>query len=400
MKKIFLLLLPFSIFAKSYLLSDIPLPTIYIQNLDPYPCDTFCLREYLKKNMIFSFLAYADTKLENEEQEQMRMMHVSILNLGSTIKTEEIRIAMLLPYKTIGKYTASTTNAVFAYLIAKNRAFTLKSYKIESENIEDIQTGITQLQKDGFSYVIAPLTQKGADNVLALNPALSIYFPTIHKKESTIAPLSFYYGGIDYMAQSDLLLKQAVSPLVIFYDSSPIGAQLSQYEEEHFKQDATRYPRVIKFSIPTRTTNLQSQLKNNTSIHSGSFFMNTPIVKTGMIMSQLTLYSTHPKNILSTQINYDPLLLSMTQYQDRKGMIVANSITEYNSFLTETNELLNNDIAYDWINYTTTVGIDYFYNLITKEAQAYPIKMQNNQMIYNIELLRPSFSRFVKFSPN
>jgi len=114
-------------------------------------------------------------------------------------------------------------------------------------------------------------------------------------------------------------------------------------------------------------------------------------------MSQLTLYDANATNVLSTQINYDPLLLSMTQYIDRKDMIVANSITENNNVLIETNSLLGNDIVYDWINYTTTVGIDYFFNKITNEDRAYDIIVEEEQMIYDIELLQPSRSRFIEY---
>ena len=87
----------------------------------------------------------------------------------------------------------------------------------------------------------------------------------------------------------------------------------------------------------------------------------------------------------------------MTQYDDRKNMIVANSITEHNDVITETNALLNNDIVYDWINYTTTIGIDFFYSTITRDTKEYNINLQNNQMLYNIELLKPSLSRFITF---
>ncbi|MDQ7068859.1 MAG: hypothetical protein Q9M40_13340 [Sulfurimonas sp.] len=114
-------------------------------------------------------------------------------------------------------------------------------------------------------------------------------------------------------------------------------------------------------------------------------------------MSQLTLYDTNATNILSTQINYDPLLLSMTQYSDRKDMVVANSITEHNNVLIETNALLGNDIVYDWINYTTTIGVDYFYSLITDEERIYKAQIQNNQVVYEIELLQPSYSKFKKY---
>lgn len=154
---------------------------------------------------------------------------------------------------------------------------------------------------------------------------------------------------------------------------------------------------VINYFVSKRTTNLESYLKDKEEILNASFFINTPIIKSGMILSQLTLYDVNATNILSTQINYDPLLLSMTQYIDRKDMVVANSITQHNSVLIETNALLGNDIVYDWINYTTTVGVDYFYSLITDEERTYNIPMKNNQMLYDIELLQPSHSKFIKY---
>jgi len=416
MKKLIFLLLPVAIFAQSFLISNIPVPKTYIQNLDPYPCDEKCLQDFIDHGMIFSFLAHAEDKLENTKQDEIRMLNISILNLGVNFIKGKIRIALLLPYKTIGRYAASTTNSTFSYLITKNRAFELKSYKIENENEDEMRKAFAKIQKDGFNYVIAPLTQKGADILVSLNPKIYIYFPTINKNDINSESPYFYYGGIDYKAQSDMLLKEAVSPLVIFYDRSSIGKKLSLYEEQSFKEmsyvdenltlnidaftDETEEKKtttVVKFSIPRRTTNLERQLKDNEDIVEGSFFLNTPIVKSGMIMSQLTLYDLNATNILSTQINYDPLLLSMTQYNDRKNMIVANSITEQNNILIESNALLGNDIVYDWINYTTTVGIDYFFSIITNDLREYNIAIENNQMMYKIELLQPSFSRFIKY---
>ena len=413
MKKIYLLtmIFPVIIFAQSYIISNIPLPKTYIQNLDPYPCDDSCRQTYLDNGMIFSFLAHANTKLDNEEQDETRKISISILNLGSLILTEKLNIALLLPHKVIGRYASSTTNTTFAYLIAKNHSFELKSYKIESENIEDIKEALEQISKDGFHYVIAPLTQKGANAVGEINPDINIFFPTINKKDITSTSSYLVYGGIDYQAQSDMLLKEAISPLVIFYDKSSIGKKLSLYEEDKFINDGIDLSlsseeieaeildankSVVKFSIPKRTTNLEKQLFENENILKGSFFINTPIVKTGMIMSQLTLYDTNATNVLSTQINYDPLILSMTQYEDRKNMVIANSITKNNNILIETNSLLGNDIVYDWINYTTTVGIDYFFNLATREDREYKIAVEDNQMIYPIELLNPAKYRFIK----
>jgi len=408
MNKILLLLLPLILFSQSYLISDIPLPKLYIQNLDPYECDEECMQNYLDNGMIFYFLAQADKTLVNEEHIQVRTMSISLLNLAIDKKGEDLKIAMILPYNKIGKYSSSTMNASFAYLITKHYPFKLKSYKVESENIEDLEDIINTIKEDGFHYIIAPVTQYGADNISTINPEINIYFPTINKKDINNSSPFLFYGAIDYRAQSDLLIKRAVSPLVIFYDKSSLGKKLALYEEEKFLdtnnttlntplfEEEIIKQNVIKFSIARRTTNLERHLKENSKLSDGSFFLNTPIIKSGMVMSQLTLYDTNVTNILSTQINYDPLLLSMTQYTDRKKMIIANSITQENDLLIETNDLLGNDIVYDWINYTTTIGIDYFFHLITGEDRNYHIPMQDNQMIYKIELLKPSISRFIK----
>jgi hypothetical protein len=435
MKKLLFLILPAILLAQSFMISNIPLPKTYIQNLDPYACDDVCMQEYLDKEMIFSFLAHANRKLTDKKLEEARAMNISILNLGAFNAGGKLQIALLLPYKKIGKYASSTINATFSYLMTKGNPFSLKSYKVESESIDDLNSAINKIKDDGFDYVIAPVTQTGAQNIIALDPQLNIYFPTINKNDVNTSSLYFVFGGIDYDAQSKLLLKEAVSPLVIFSDKSKTGKKLALYQEKEFlhptktiaekveedgifgsffnsssandeteNQETTENEdsnatekKVIKFFLSRRTTNLQYYLKENEKIAHASVFLNTPIIKSGMVMSQLTLYDTNATNILSTQINYDPLLLSMTQYVDRKDMIVANSIIQKNGVLIEMNSLLGNDIVYDWINYTTTVGVDYFYKQITGENRDYNIAIKENQMVYKIELLRPGRTKFLKY---
>jgi len=423
-------LTPFFLFAESFLISDIPIPKTYIQDLDPYECQTDCLQEFVDQEMIFSFLAHAQSKLEDPTLDELRMMSVNILNLGSAYTTKEIKIALLLPYKVIGRYATSTTNASFAYLLAKNHSFELKSYKLETQEQEEIEEKLKEIKNDGFEFVIAPLTQEGANALAQTDTELYTYFPTIHKKDINSSSEYLIYGGIDYKAQIDLLLEEAASPLVIFHDGSLIGKNLSSYETFKYKENFQRYlqerstqaiqedlitevsqtaqgkiiknkrtDKVISFVVPHNVTNLEKQLKENEALQLASVFINTPVIKSGMIMSQLTLYDTNATNVLSTQINYDPLLLSMTQYKDRKNMIVANSITEDHNIFIETNTLLSNDIVYDWINYTTTVGIDYFFHLMSGANREYSIDIQENQMIYEIELLRPSMSKFIPHTP-
>lgn len=428
MKKSLLLLAPALLFAQSFMLSNIPLPKTYIQNIDPYRCDALCMQDFLDNGQVFSFLAHAESKLKDPKQNEDRVMFISIFNLGSMNSEKKLKIALLLPYKKIGKYASSTTNATLAYLMTKSHPFQLKSYKIKSESAEDLATALKQIKSDGFRYVIAPLTHKGAKNLIDIHTTLNIYLPTINKHDINSSSPYLTFGAIDYHTQSNLLLKEAHEPLVIFSDKSETGKTLASYQKQEFihpsplpdsersgsfiqdtfsifsqmvskKREpvAEKKKKVISYSISRRTTNLERYLKENKKIANATIMINTPIIKTGMILSQLTLYDVNETNTLSTQINYDPLLLSMTQYNDRKDMIVANSITEHNNILIETNTLLGNDIEYDWINYTTTIGIDYFYSLITNDERIYNTKIENHQILYNIELFRAGRSKFLKY---
>ena len=420
MKKLLFLLTPCIIFAQSFIISNIPIPKIYVQNLDPYTCNDRCMKELLQNGQIFSFLAHANKKLTDKELNEARTINMAVLNLGASNTGAKLKVALLLPYNKIGKYASTTTNATFAYLMTKSNSFMLKSYKINKEDIVDLQQALTQIEADGFKYVIAPLTIQGVNNVIELDPQVNIYFPTINKKDVNSFSISLIFGGIDYKKQSQILLRQAISPLVIFSDKSQTGKKLALYQEEEFLHPTlennetmsyenevsvyedtkhTEEKKVFTYFLSRGTTNLERYLKNNEDIANASFFVNTPIIKTGMILSQLTLYDANATNIISTQINYDPLLLSMTQYNDRKNMIVANSITKVNNVLIETNSLLGNDIVYDWINYTTTIGIDYFYSQITGEDREYKIDISENQMQYDIELLRPGISKFFRYTP-
>ena len=413
MKILFILLFSLYSYAASYKVSSIVLPRTYVQNLDPFECDDRCLDELVTHGQIFSFLAHAQGKIDDDKLNEKRMIYVSLFNLGSSFHGSRLRIALLLPYKVIGRYASSTTNAVFSYMLAKNRDFTIKSFQIEDESIASIHAALIEIQQEHFYYVIAPLTHNGVQAVVDIDPDLNVYFPTINKNEITSTSTSLFFGGIDYKAQTEILTREATSPMVIYYDKSKLGKRLRNYAKDaYYATDDVKTPyvnaknptkkaysdkRVLSYAVGKRTTNLEHHMKENSRIQNASFFLNTPIIKSGMVMSQLTLYDINVTNILSTQINYDPLILSITQAKDRNNMIIANSIEKNNNVLIEANMLLNNDIVYDWINYSTTVGSDYFFHLITHDKREYELAMQDNQIIYPISLVQPSYSRFVPF---
>ena len=78
-------------------------------------------------------------------------------------------------------------------------------------------------------------------------------------------------------------------------------------------------------------------------------------------------------------------------------MIVANSIIEQVPSIYESNALLNNDLTFDWINYTTSVGADYIISRLYGYERAYSMRIIDNQVIYPVELMSPKEFGFEPF---
>ncbi|MEA1915924.1 MAG: hypothetical protein U9N42_00175 [Campylobacterota bacterium] len=395
MKFLVIAILPLIIYAKSHLVSTIPVPKTYIQLIDPYECDINCLDDMLKKGMIFSFLSHTQGKaLGDDYLKENQLIYTALFNLGIRSGTSDVKIAVVIPHKIIGRYAASTTNAVFAYLLAKNHIFDLKIYQIEDESYESISSTFSKLSLDGYSYVIAPFTFNGVEQLSILKPSSIVYIPTInHELIETNLP-NIYFGGISYKEQIKALVEHSQDKIVMFYnENSKLGSELN---EDVLQEYAKLNPdgEVFNYAISKRTTNLKNVMSNNEKIIDSSIFLNTPLVKSSMILSQTTLYEVNATNKLTTQINYDPLLLTMTQYDDRKDLIIANSIGQNNNVIVEANELVENDITYDWINYSTTVGIDMLYNMITGSSKEYSLNINNQQIMYDVKLMRATVSRF------
>ncbi len=412
--------------AQSFLVSSVPLPKTYILNTDEHECDNACLYQLIEDERFFSFLAHAQDKIDDPVLNDILLMQTSLFNIERMRQYTELKVAMLLPYKVIGRYAYSTTNAAFAYYLTKNRAFELKTYHAESEEFDELEKVLQKIEEDDFHYVIAPLTLKGAHNVASLDLPMHIFFPTIHRDDMNISAEYIYYGGINYKKQMENLMPYASTPLTVFYDKNDLGKKLTDMTKEQylyaFENNITQNrivhkdeegveltaeqmsdlnlsyasePKFYSFPIAKHTSNLQAQMDENMKIQEGSFFLNTPVVKTAMVMSQLTLYDVNVSNILSTQINYNPELLLLTQPKDRENMLIANSINYHNNVMIESNSLLQNNIVYDWINYATTIGADYFYHLITSAHREYPQELIHNQVEYPISIVKPTFSRFI-----
>ncbi len=381
-----------------------------IIDIDPYECSYSCLEEYLKRGWIFSFLA----KAKNSNFKEEYIVYAKEINLESTQSSSEgfelaneeeiydyerkgayTKIALLVPQKIIGKYTISVTNSIISYLLYKNSDFDFEVFNCETEDKDSILSALQEIKEKDYQYVIAPVTDRGANIIFQNERDLTVYIPTVNKKNISFATASnINFGGIDYQKQIDKLSFYANDKIVIFKDLSPASNKISNYVRDKFEGFIT-----YEETIENKNTNYRSVIKaHRADLTDATIFLNTPLIKTSLILSQIRLYKINPYSLLSTQINYHPLLLTLTQYPDRKKVLIANSIHNRNFILTDINKILDNNILFDWINYSTSIGMDFIYTsyIDQNDYPTFEEKLLDNQVNYSISIVKPSVSEFVK----
>jgi hypothetical protein len=266
----------------------------------------------------------------------------------------KIKIAVIVAPSVIGRYANSTYNVALATSMARNYPFELIKYELADESEASIAKTLTQIQNDSVDAILAPLTLGGVNNLLKIGCQKLIFIPTVHKRDIRSAPENIIFGAIDYEAQIEALLPYMASSLAIFYDDSLVGRNLSN-RTQNIAMNAPKGSKQSElYSVDTAGANIVKYLGKPAAFSKRSILTHLPVVKTSMLAAQLTFSGAREQNILSTQINFDPTLITLTQYHDRQNMIVANSIIEQVPQIYETNALMNNDLTFDWINYTTS----------------------------------------------
>lgn len=336
---------------------------------------------------------------------QMITIHKSSDAINSPVTvispSETIKIAVISSPNVIGKYSQSVYNVSLATLISlRNDHYEIKRYDMPDESLESLSKVLDQVYHDNIDAILAPLTTNGAKNLITLNASLPIFIPTVHKRDVPSAPTNITFGGIDYVAQIEALLPYMADSIAIFYDNSSVGTQLKASTEEVFLAHKSEKKRITSYPIDLKGDNIVTHLSKPSVFNKSSIITHIPVVKSALLAAHMTFSGIKEKNILSTQINIDPTLLTLTQYQDRKNMILVNSLIEFPSGIYESNALMNNDITFDWIQYSTSVGIDYLVAQLCNTPREYSMRFTHSQIIYPVELLRAKEYGFEPINKN
>lgn len=312
---------------------------------------------------------------------------------AESIQGHKLKIAYISSTSVIGKYSKSCYDVSLASLLSYHLPIELISYSLPDESSASIERTLTKIKQDNADAIIAPLTLQGAQNLINTGTNYPVFIPTVHKRDVSGAAENFVFGAIDYRAQLEAMSPYMGSSIAIFYTDSLVGSALNTTTKEVAASQKQPIA-VSSHPVDIQGAKIVSYLSKPAAYSKKSIISHLPIVKTSMLISHLTFTGVREKNILSTQVNYDPYLLTLTQYNDRKNMIIANSIVEQVPSIYESNAFMQNDLTYDWILYTTSVGIDTLVAHLTNTQRLYSFRILNSQIIYPIELLRPGVSSF------
>ncbi len=292
------------------------------------------------------------------------------VNSVKTVKPS-LDVAIVIDKKLFNPYLLSIINSLNSYFIYKKVDFNLSVYDIN-------ETDKALKHKNIIFYTYNTNFLNSLVNVNQNN----FYFPMINKSDTEINTTNFYFGGIDYKSQLNKLsdfIEQG--NIVAINDGTLTSQKLYSLESQLFE------------IIPIGFHEINYEDLNNSYI-----FLNTSPQKTVQILSDLYYKNINPKLILSTQINYSPILIALTQKEALNKLIVANSIINPPLELLDINRLLSSDIKFNWLNYSASVLCNDIYNKFSGGDQYFmndfSLYMFNNQINFKTKLYQVVFKAF------
>lgn len=370
MRILLFLLLAISLNAKSFIISNIPIPKNTIINLDYQDYNDQEIENLYENGYVLTLLSLKNL---NEGMNELLYVHKQVLNIDKSVHKKVYQIAFFMPKKAIGKYATSTINSAIVTMLSKNLNFEISVF-----DATDFEPSYTEIEKKNYDIVIAPITNDIAFKLCQKNVANKYYIPTLHKKTLACKNKNLIFGAIDYEAQVKSFESLINEPITLVSNKSLVTTQIDTYVEQTYE--------IRQHLYVTNAGNLKDELtQKKDKLHEKVIFLNLPLVEATLFLSQLPLYEIEPKAIYSTQILYNPNILRLTQYNDRKNLILANSIKNLDQRDVGNANLLRNDLRYDWVDFTTMYGL----------AQILEKNIDSNQIKYEIKHIKPLRRNFV-----
>ncbi len=302
------------------------------------------------------------------------------------IKSEELKaegsfkVAIFYPSLVMGEYAKSAIRTLVGFCSYKDINFKIKTFDSLRENSQSIKKVFEDIKKQGFTKIIALFSPNAVEFLNELDTDdLEIYLPLINKHNIVDLKENFIYGGIPYIEQIKTLYSYSNTNNVLLTQDSYLGNILRGKFESVLEEI-----RIIK-TIKNERNYFKGIVKDY-RLKNSSLFLNTNVVKTSILLSQLRAYEVQPKVILSTQQNYNPKILILTQKEDRKNFVVASSISKVDDKLEDIISTFGGDIKYNWVDYSVLVGVNYLFD--KNESYLMKNNIEDNQVVYNVKLYK------------
>lgn len=374
--------------TKNQSLSSIPPAKITYINLEPDFCDTSCLDELIKADLLASFMArFEPAKVDNNALLEL------YISLGGDIvikPNESNKIAVIIPQKIIKSYTNVVSDAILSYTLKQDMDVEIKFINSNDESSQSLQNALQTARDQGFSYFIATLTSNGANVINSLVSSNElIYIPSVHSSFVASPKPNLIFGGIDYKAQISALLAYANEKVVAFDDGSLLAQKLNEY----VRMQSVDYHEA---SIVGKDINLNDILNKKSKFDNASVFLNLPVVKASLVATQMRGFEIKPFALLSTQINFLPNIFGAITQRDRQNLFIANSLNPKDDSLLELGDLFGVDFRYSQIGYSSALGVEYIYtNFINKEAnRIFNESIENSQVLYDVTIYNAKDDQF------
>ena len=391
MKQWIILILVYGVLTAAPLYEEKPVETIMMGTFDENGGDNH-LQPPSGNVTVEEEVISAEEYLKEEEMPGMWNSKPAVETVSAAnIRLEKPKIALLVPRKVIGAYANSVANAILSYLLYNKQHFILEVFDSGTQSEDDLLLALQKMRHKGFRLIVAPLTAEGANRLAKIAQDVIVYVPTVNIDDMHIDNPNFLYGGIDYKAQVDALLQYAEHKIVVFGDGSALAKKISDYIHESRFEDI-----VFTKEIPNVKANLSYLLKRNSKLKNAAIFLNMPVVKSALLAAQMSRYKVPYKRILSTQVNYSPLLFTLTQRQDRERFFIANAIGNAPFALQDINDLIGSDIRYNWINYASSVGVDYILTDLfgLRSGRLFSEELFAQQLYYDTRIVKPEEGGF------
>ncbi len=307
-----------------------------------------------------------------------------------TANSKNEQIALVFASGTIGKYAVESSNVAMTYLVNKNSKFKLEVIDIQLETKDNITKALDILNEKGIKKVIFLVT---GSNIWGLNSyydieKFDIYLPLVHKSTVVNPKANYIFGGMDYANQFKFLTLKASSHIIEIYDESIISKSL------HDELVKLNIPNIKHIQLTGKNPNYNPLFIRSNKIKNATVILNTSIVKSAIILSILRGNDVNPKETFATQLNYSPVIFNLTQLEDRERLFVANSIELLPRDVEELISFFGEDVVYNWVNYTTVLGVEYF---MTNNKKLFGnIEIKENQVSYPVKLFGFEGTKFVE----